>query len=258
MIKKLVSVILPTFNRSHVLKRSIESVLRQSYDNFELIVVDDGSTDTTEEIVNSYKDKRIKYIRYETNKGANAARNIGIENSKGEYIAFQDSDDEWLSEKLEKQLAVLEDPKYKDHIVYCRIERIYKDHKEQIPKEKDINQSGNISKRLLRYNFISTQALLLKREYFKKVGMFDEKLPRLQDWDMVLRLALVYKFKYINEVLVKLYFQTDSISSNTLAKFQSQLMLLKKHRKHYMRHKLIYIIRILELIRTKIQVLLKK
>lgn len=98
-----VSVVIPTYNRAHLVGRAIQSVLNQTYQDFEIIVVDDGSTDNTEEVVKSFNDPRIRYIRHDQNRGGSAARNTGIKMARGEYIAFQDSDDEWLPEKLESR-----------------------------------------------------------------------------------------------------------------------------------------------------------
>ena len=102
-----VSVIIPTYNRAHLVDRAIQSVLNQTYKDFELIIVDDGSTDNTEDIIKEFqkKDERIKYIRHEENRGGSAARNTGIKAAKGEYIAFLDSDDEWLPIKLGRQIS---------------------------------------------------------------------------------------------------------------------------------------------------------
>ena len=114
-----VSIILPTYNRAYIIEKGINSLLNQTYQDFEIIIVDDGSTDNTEEIIKKLqeKDKRIKYIKLKTNKGAATARNIGIKAARGEYIAFQDSDDEWMHEKLEKQVKVL-DTSSKEVVVY--------------------------------------------------------------------------------------------------------------------------------------------
>src|SRR4030042_5052103 len=103
-----VSIIIPTYNRAHLVMRAINSVLDQSFQDFEIIIVDDASRDNTEKMVSGIRDKRIFYIRHEKNRGGSAARNTGIKQARGEYIAFLDSDDEWLPEKLEKQLKVLE------------------------------------------------------------------------------------------------------------------------------------------------------
>ena len=125
--KPTVSIIIPTYNRAHLIDRSIQSVLNQTYQDFELIVVDDGSTDNTEDIIRQFqeKDKRIKYIKHDKNKGGSAARNTGIKNSRGEYIAFQDSDDEWFPEKLEKQIEIIECTDPKVGIVYSDMFKIY-------------------------------------------------------------------------------------------------------------------------------------
>jgi glycosyltransferase involved in cell wall biosynthesis len=102
-----VSVVIPTYNRASLLGRAIKSVLEQTYQDFEIIVVDDASTDNTEEVVRNLRDRRIRYLRHEKNRGGSAARNTGIRAAWGQYIAFQDSDDEWLPEKLKKQMEVL-------------------------------------------------------------------------------------------------------------------------------------------------------
>ena len=107
-MKRKVSVIIPTYNREATLKRAVESVLNQTYTDFELIIVDDGSTDNTRQLVENIHDDRITYYYVKINSGAAAARNYGIERAEGEYIAFQDSDDYWHSDKLEKQMKVME------------------------------------------------------------------------------------------------------------------------------------------------------
>ncbi len=104
-MNKLVSVIIPTYNRAKTLPRAIKSALSQSYKNIEVIIVDDGSTDNTEEIVKNYQDSRIVFLKHITNEGCAAALNTGISNVKGEYVAFLDSDDEWLPTKIEKQMV---------------------------------------------------------------------------------------------------------------------------------------------------------
>ncbi len=103
-----VSVIIPTYNRANLVSRAIKSVLNQTYQDFEIIVVDDCSEDNTEEIVKSFNDSRIRYIKHKKNKGGSAARNTGIKRARGKYIAFLDDDDEWLPSKLEKQIMLFE------------------------------------------------------------------------------------------------------------------------------------------------------
>ncbi|MGC8603005.1 MAG: glycosyltransferase family 2 protein, partial [Desulfomonilaceae bacterium] len=106
----LVSVIIPTYNRAHLIERAVNSVLEQTYDKLEIIVVDDGSTDNTGNVLSQLQDgdSRVRYIRHETNKGSQSARNTGIRNARGDYVAFLDSDDEWLPYKLEKQIPLFQ------------------------------------------------------------------------------------------------------------------------------------------------------
>ena len=116
LISPRVSVIIPTYNRAHLIGRAIQSVLAQTYQDFEVIVVDDGSTDNTEEVVLNFGSEKMRYIRHGTNRGVAAARNTGIRNARGEYIAFQDSDDEWYPNRLESISEIMEDRKDIDFI----------------------------------------------------------------------------------------------------------------------------------------------
>lgn len=122
----MVSIIIPTYNRGYIIKKSIDSVLHQTYEDFELIIVDDGSTDGTKQLIDEYEDDRIKYYSYEHNKGVVYVRNYGMKMAKGDCIVFQDSDDVWHSDKLEKQLKILEDD-YNLDVVYCRLQYVFKD-----------------------------------------------------------------------------------------------------------------------------------
>jgi len=117
-----VSVIIPAYNQANFIGKAIESVLRQTYQDFEIIVIDDGSTDNTEEITRGFKDKRVKYIKkYKKNRGISVARNIGIKTARGKYIALLDSDDEWLPEKLDKQINILQSESPEVGVVYSNL-----------------------------------------------------------------------------------------------------------------------------------------
>lgn len=116
-----VSIIIPTYNRSKTIKRSINSVLYQTYDDFEIIVIDDGSSDGTDKVIKEFNDSRIKYVRHELNRGASAARNTGIKLSRGKYIAFQDSDDVWVPDKLEKQMNVFKSSENNFGVVFSAL-----------------------------------------------------------------------------------------------------------------------------------------
>ena len=212
MKNELISVVIPTYNRGKVIRKSIESVLIQSYKNIELIIIDDGSTDNTEFVVKKISDNRIKYIKLNENKGACYARNIGIKKAKGKYIAFQDSDDIFDKYKLEKQLMNLK--KMNSDLDFCKIkvhsdtEAIFPDF--EIDKELDLNK---ITSKLCFGNLISTQSILIKTDIIKRC-LFDAELPRLQDFDLALRISQKCKVSYTKEVLVDLYRYGDNISLN--------------------------------------------
>jgi len=222
----LVSVILPTYNRSNILSRAIESVLIQTYENLELIIVDDASTDDTEEVVSSYEDDRINYIQKTDNQGGAAARNTGILKSDGEIVAFIDSDDEWAPSKLQKQVDVfIKDAKV--GVVYTGTTLVNnsKKTKGKVPTEK-----GYIyNKQLYMDNISPTSAVAVRRECFTLVGLFDPSLEARQDYDLWLRLSRNYKFDYVSESLVTIYREhEDRISSNISNRIQGQLRILKK------------------------------
>ena len=223
----LVSVIIPTYNRGRLILDSINSVLNQTYKNIELIVVDDCSTDDTEKTVKSIDDSRIKYIKLEKNSGACVARNKGIEISRGEFIAFNDSDDLWLPEKINSQLDFL----YENNaeISFCKMEC-------RTPANNFIHNFPNIEfdrkisyKDLLKYNSASTQTIFGKSECFRNV-MFDTRMPRLQDWDEVLRLSQKYRIFYQNEILVNTFFQKDSISTHPEKAVLAMQKIFEKHK----------------------------
>jgi len=203
--------------------------LNQTYQDFEIIVVDDGSKDNTEEVVRGFNDKRIRYIWHEVNKGGSAARNTGIRAARGEYIAFQDSDDEWLSQKLEKQMKVFEKVSPKVGVVYTGYWRLKGDKKTYIPSSKVSQKEGDIHKILLEVNFVTTQAVVVKTECFERAGMFEEELRRLEDWEMWIRISKFYRFKCIDEPLVVSYYTSGSISADESALIRARKLILEKH-----------------------------
>ncbi len=226
-----VSVIIPTYNRAHLIGRAIQSVLNQTYQDFEVIVVDDGSIDNTEKIVKSFNDPRIRYIRHEKNKGAAAARNTGIRAARGKYIAFQDSDDEWLSEKLEKQMKIFENAPAEVGVVYTDVWRITGDKKRYFYSPEIMPEDGIIYEQALDYRVmnIGIQTALIKKEVFDKAGMFDEKIPRFIDLEFFIKVSKHYYFYHIGEPLVN-YFDTDqSISANTKALIAARKLILEKY-----------------------------
>lgn len=226
----LVSAVIPTYNRAHLLNRAVQSVLRQSYSNVECIIVDDGSTDSTAQEINGIKAKdgqTLVYEKLDKNSGACAARNRGIDKASGEYIAFLDSDDVWHEDYIERQLQFLNSSLC--DVVLCRMEVFDKNGEHNHFFPKDDTEEGNVPCiDLLRYNLASTQAMFGKSEAFKKVK-FDEEMPRMQDWDEALRLSECYKVRYQKAVLVDTYLQEDSITRRPELGVAAMERIFKKH-----------------------------
>lgn len=219
----LVSVIMPTYNRGYIIKMAIDSILNQTYRNIEFIIVDDNSQDDTKEIVNSYKDDRIKYIYLESKSGANYARNIGIKNSNGNYITFQDSDDFSYENRIEEELKYLKENDY--DLVFSSFRKVGK-HNSVTPNKKV--SDNDINKVLLTKNIITTQVLLGKKELFIN-ETFDNELSRFQDWDLVIRLSKKYKCSHLDKVLLDMYVQNDSITKSNVKGYVSLESILKKY-----------------------------
>jgi len=209
-----VSVILPTYNRPFFVAAAIQSVLNQSLQDFELIVVDDASMDSTREIVNQFKDKRIKYIRHEINKGEAASRNTGILNSTGEYIALLDDDDEWFPDKLKVQVDCLQ-KRYDDvGCIYCGLIFVHRTDN-RILRQIVPNKKGNIYKEMVSKNVIdSPSSVVIKRQCFEKVGLFDEDLPYFVDYDFFLRVSKFFSFDYIERPLLIYYVHEGQLSND--------------------------------------------
>ncbi|HBU69105.1 MAG TPA: glycosyltransferase family 2 protein [Elusimicrobia bacterium] len=208
----LVTAVIPTYNHGKCVCDAIESVLRQSYGNVEVIVVDDGSADGTKEALGKYGGK-IKYI-YQNNRGLSAARNMGIRESKAEYVAFLDADDMWLPEKLERQMKYFDDLNI--GLVGCGY--INFDDDGNIIRTARGNQfknSKDLAERLIIRNVISGSGsgVVARRECFKKAGMFDESLTASEDWDMWLRISMEYGVAIIEEPLTKIRITGNSMSS---------------------------------------------
>lgn len=210
-MKDYVSVIIPTFNRGHLIIAAIESVINQTYSNFEIIVVDDASTDDTEDKILSIEDPRIRYIRLKENVGPACARNIGIQNSRYDYIAFEDSDDIWLPKKLELQMKLFT---YGYDAVYCAYQYQYRKQSIRVPNGKyDLKKlSGYIFDTLWESNQIGTPTLIVKKSCLIDVGLFSEKIRSLEDWELVLRISKKYKIGYLNEVLVDVKYSETGVN----------------------------------------------
>ncbi|MFH1478416.1 MAG: glycosyltransferase family A protein [Candidatus Omnitrophota bacterium] len=194
----MISIVIPTYNRALFLKRAIESVLDQTYKDFELIVVDDGSQDETRSLVDSYPDDRIKCLRQD-NLGPSSARNLGIKKAQGAFVAFLDSDDRWDKEKLWIQLGEMENqPTY---LVSHTQEIWYKNRK--ILNQKNIHKKhhGYIFDRCLNACVVSMSTAMIRKELLERVGFFDEGLPCCEDYDFWLRVSVEHPFLLIDKPL---------------------------------------------------------
>ncbi len=204
-----VSVIIPTYNRAKNLIQSIDSVMNQTYQDLEIIIVDDGSTDNTKEVLSKY-DGKVRYF-YQENRGVSAARNIGIKESRGEFIAFLDSDDSWLGNKLEQQMKLFQyDPSVSLQYSYAR----YLDKANNIEFIRPKNVSKSFKDFLYEDTVLPTSSVVLKKSVLEEVGMFDEGLPGIEDYDLWLRCSRKFKIGFIPETLVLKNNSSSNLSFN--------------------------------------------
>lgn len=225
----LVSIIINTYNRVQVLPRALNSVLSQTYPNIEVLVVDDNSDDETEKYMETIDDVRVRYIKNSVNMGASGARNKGAECASGDIIAFQDDDDEWPEDKLEKQMDILlDDSSIK--LVYCGI-AMYSDNKlTRILPSPDIpieQKQGNIFHYLLLQPLISTQTILVWKKEFFEIGGFDEKVKSLIDYEFSIRFAQKFKIGFAGNVLVNVYDSPVSVSKRCEEKIRTQMLIVE-------------------------------
>jgi glycosyltransferase involved in cell wall biosynthesis len=193
-----VSVIIPTYNREGSLTRAIESVLEQTYRNFELIVIDDGSTDDTSRIIKKYK-KKIRYFS-QLHSGVSSARNLGLEKSEGAWVAFLDSDDYWLPQKLTRQMECLAE--HPDWLIMQTDEKWIRNGVFVNPMKKHRKYGGWIFPQCLPLCIVSPSAVIIHQKVFNDIGVFDESLPVCEDYDLWLRIALKYEIGLLPEKLI--------------------------------------------------------
>lgn len=241
-----ISVVIPTFNCARYLAGAIDSVLAQKYRDFEIIVVDDGSTDNTGAIVERYGE-RILYIRTE-NRGAAAARNRGIEASRGEYLAFLDADDWWEPTKLVEQVPELDNDQ-EAGLVYCDM-RVHNDDGtslESFLSTKPFASSGYVFDQLMHSQFIFPSTALLRMRSIRETGAFDESMRSLEDCDFLLRFCYRWKVAVVPKPLVHRRQRAGSLTSNEdfrsryLVSFHEkalQLPTLTDRRVHHFQHRL--------------------
>ena len=232
---KRISVVIPTYNRSSNIVNSVNSVIAQTYPVSEIIIVDDGSTDDTQDVVAKIQDSRVHYYKLSDNKGAGGARNYGVCQSHGDIIAFQDSDDEWEPSKLEKQMKYMEEHP-ECGLVYSAytMELIFEIWHIVPDMEGDQKLEGDILAELLVKNTIGAPTVIMKKKTFEEIGGFDEGMSSLEDWDLVIRVAKKYPIGFVPEVLVKVYHSEGGVSSVKGAFYQSRCYMLRKYRREYL------------------------
>lgn len=195
---EIVTIVLPTYNRCRLVCRAIDSVLEQTYQAYELIVVDDGSSDATADRLADYGD-RVTVIK-QANRGVSAARNAGIQAASGEFIALLDSDDVWLPQKLERQIAFF---RTCPQAMICQTEEIWiRNGKRVNPGKRHKKHSGMIFEKTLPLCLVSPSAVMLRKSLVDEVGLFDESLPACEDYDLWLRISWKYPVHLIDTPLI--------------------------------------------------------
>ena len=196
-----ISIVIPTFNRCRFIKRALDSIYNQTYSDYEIIVIDDGSTDGTADMLKK-KFPDVRYF-YQSNKGVSSSRNKGLEMAQGDWIAFLDSDDEWLPAKLEKQVKLLKStPGYK----VCHTEEIWIRDGIRVNQMKKHKKTGGwIFPQCLPLCAMSPSSILIHCSVFEDVGDFDITLPACEDYDLWLRITAKYPVLYIEEPQIKKY-----------------------------------------------------
>lgn len=227
MIK--VSVIIPTHNRPELLKKAVVSVLNQTYQDIEIIVIDDGLEKRADRIIKEFNDSRIKYIQHQEEKGGSAARNTGIRVASGEFIAFLDDDDEWLPGKLAVQMAEFTNTPHDVGFCFSAVTNVYS--KEQKNTKVPSGMGDYFDLALRRGKTFLNVTLIIKKHVFDDIGLFDETLPSHQEADLIIRIAKKYKGIGINLPLVRVNMLADhdSVGKSLKRGIIGKEIILSKH-----------------------------
>lgn len=231
-----VTVIIPTRNRLESLKKSIESIRGQTYTDWELIVIDDGSELPVCPMATSLGDDRIKCIRHNIAQGGGAARNTGIRAAAGDFIAFLDDDDEWVLEKLDIQMERFTDTPADVGFCFSAVTNIYDDHEETSYVLDGVH--NHFTRALGNPKGYLTVTLVIKREIFEKIGLFDEALPSHQEADLIIRVSKHFKGLGINQPLVRVNMHSsyDRIGGKIERRIAGREMIIRKHLDDFQRH----------------------
>lgn len=216
LLAPMVSAIIPTFNRAHVLARAIDSVLAQSYPSIEIIVVDDGSEDHTEEVLKAYEQRKNVHLLKTENRGVSHARNLAARSAKGQWLAFLDSDDEWLPEKIEMQMTF---SVVHPHISLIHGEEIWVRNGRRVnPKKKHKKYGGHIFENCLSLCLISPSASMIKKSLYDQFGGFDESFVVCEDYRLWLHITLHHEVGFIEApIIIKYGGHSDQLSTRYVA-----------------------------------------
>jgi glycosyltransferase involved in cell wall biosynthesis len=229
-MSEIISVVIPVYNGEKTIRFTLESVLQQTFSNIEVIIIDDGSTDLTLEVIKTISDARIKVFSY-VNSGLAASRNRGIDHANGKYISFIDADDLWTSDKLEYQLQALSQfPQA--YVAYSWTDYIDINGNTLFAGKRLID-SGNVFAKMLQSNILENGSNpLVKNEAFKIVGKFNESLSAAEDWDMWLRLAAEYEFVCVQKPQILYRISANSMSTNLKKQEAASLEVIDNAFKH--------------------------
>lgn len=220
-----VSVVIPAYNRPAMLRRAVASALAQTHDDLEVLVVDDGSEDDLAAALADIADPRLCVMRHKVNRGASAARNTGIAHATAPFVAFLDSDDEWLPRMVERQLRRFRSAAAETVLVYAGVRQVppRRPPRAQYPR-------GDLAQALLVRNLIGgTSCVMARRDALMAIGGFDESLPSAQDWDLYIRLARLGPVEAVDEPLVVYYRHAESITGSARSTVAGQRRLRHKH-----------------------------
>jgi glycosyltransferase involved in cell wall biosynthesis len=229
MTSPAVSVVIPTRNRARMLETAVRSALDQTFRDLEVLVVDDASEDETPLAVSQFEDTRLRYIRGNSPVGGAAARNIAIQNARGEYLAFLDDDDEWFPSKLDRQMDVFRTSSVAPGVVYASY-LIVDRNSGDILAQRIASKRGDLSRELLTRNYLGgSSCVVTRRELLEKVGLFDESLPSFHDYDLWIRLSPHTQFDFVEEPMLKYYLHGRNIWRNYDALDRGIDGMLRKH-----------------------------
>jgi len=232
-----VSVIIPTYNRADKIFSTITSVIKQTFTDIEIIIVNDGEDDkSVQDVIDKFDDKRIRLLRNQRKKGSNGARNTGLENANGKYIAFLDDDDSWYPDKIQKQIIKFNESSKKVRFVYSGFE-IESIEKPGFSRKIFPPKKGYVANEIISGNFVGSPTPLIDISVFAETGPYDENLQSSQDWELWIRISEITEFEYVDEVLAKYVIHGNQISTDLNKKIISFDYIMKKHSNLYKKNK---------------------